>query len=101
VDAAVGGFYAPALGVQECDVYRGAVVGSLDEEIRWAKVRLFRLVQKSGRGRAKVDALLDKQMELIRKLELARVALLKAGIGEVEEALGDIEIEVVGGESSS
>lgn len=109
-NAATHGFYSDALLPNERELYSRAAPGSVDDEIRLAKVKLFRYVQAAGsvelhemvdgalevirkqgtdmkgidfdRRELKVAApdyadLIIRTLDLIRKLELARLALLK------------------------
>ncbi|GAB3249137.1 HGGxSTG domain-containing protein [Chitinimonas naiadis] len=107
------GFYSDALLPEELPLYQRATVGSLDDEIRLAKVKLHRFVRLSGN--TDLEELIDgavsvvkkrgahpkfgefdeteikaaapnysdlilKQIDLIRKLELARAELENAGL---------------------
>jgi hypothetical protein len=115
------GFYSDALrDDEERELYGRAAPGSVDDEIRLAKVKLFRYVKASGsvelqdmvdgalevirkqgedmrgvdydRRELKVAApdyadLIIRTLDLIRKLELARVQLLAAKGEEPVEAI--------------
>ena len=119
------GFYSDALLPEEKALYERAEVGSLDDEIRLARVKLHRFVKLSGSldlqqmidgalevarksGMAYDQAmqsmqpfdkqeikaaapnyaeLIIKQLDIIRKLELARLDINKAGGGDDPEAI--------------
>ncbi len=59
------GFYSNALLPEERDLYERAEVGSLDDEIRLARVKLHRLVRLSGS--ADVADLVDSALEVAKK----------------------------------
>ena len=119
------GFYSNALLPDERELYERAEVGSLDDEIRLARVKLFRYVRLAGsqelvdlvdgaievarksgiafdqatqsmqpfdKQEIKAAApnyaeLIIKQIDLIRKLELARLDINKAGGGDDPDAI--------------
>jgi hypothetical protein len=119
------GFYSDALLPEEKLLYERAEVGSLDDEIRLARVKLHRFVKLSGsldlqqmidgalevarksgmaydhatkemapfeKQEIKAAApdyadLIIRQIDLIRKLELARLDINKAGGGEDPDAM--------------
>jgi hypothetical protein len=117
------GFYSDALlDDDERALYDRAAPGSVDDEIKLAKVKLHRYVKASGsvelqdmvdgalevirkqgsdmrgvdydRRELKVAApdyadLVIRMLDLIRKLELARVQLLKNGAGSEDGDAGD------------
>lgn len=127
------GFYSDALTSDERVLYERAEVGSLDDEIRLARVKLHRFVRLSGsldlmdmvdgalqvtrkigeeydratesmqpydKKELKAAApdyadLIIRQIDLIRKLELARKDLLKENPPE-NPPVTKIEIEVIG-----
>ena len=59
------GFYSDALQPEELEMYQRAQVGSLDDEIRLAKVKLFRYVKASGS--ASMSEMVDGALEVIQK----------------------------------
>lgn len=119
------GFYSDALLPEERTLYERAEVGSLDDEIRLARVKLHRFVRLSGSLELQdlVDGALEvarksgiaydaatesmqpfdkqeikaaapnyaeliiKQLDIIRKLELARLDINKAGGGGDHDAM--------------
>lgn len=125
------GFYSDALLAEERPLYQRVEVGSLDDEIRLAKVKLFRFVRLSGNsalaemidgaieivrkaGDDKIFGAYDKQeikaaapnyadliirqLEVVRKLELARKDLNKAdddGKQPSDEPVTEMVIRVV------
>ena len=126
------GFYSDALLPEERPLYVRVEVGSLNDEIRLAKVKLFRfvklsnstelaeiidgaveLVQKIGEDPAlgayskqEIKAvapnyadLIIRQLEQVRKLELARREMMKSAEDESrlinDEPLGEMIIRVV------
>jgi hypothetical protein len=127
------GFYSDALSPDELVLYERAQVGSLDDEIRLARVKLHRyvklagsmdlmdmvdgalqIVRKTGEAydhaakemqpydKKEIKAaapdygdLIVRQIDLIRKLELARKELQDADKPPPEAPVGRIEIEVV------
>jgi len=123
-NSASTGFYARALLPEEAGLYAQVQIGSLDEEVRLAKLKLLRLVQLAGIEELRADealddepdalsddlsksrpktsgraarreikpeshyaALLQRQLELVRKLELSRFQMLGKAITEEEVAL--------------
>lgn len=128
------GFYSDALLPEERTLYERAEVGSLDDEIRLARVKLHRFVRLSGsidlmemidgalevtrkqglafdhvekemlpfdKREIKAAApdyadLIIRQIDLIRKLELARADLNKETPPPPAQAVGRIEVEIVG-----
>jgi hypothetical protein len=119
------GFYSDALLPDERLLYERAEVGSLDDEIRLARVKLHRFVRLSGSLELQdlIDGALEvarksgiaydqatesmqpfdkqeikaaapnyaeliiKQLDIIRKLELARLDINKAGGGDDPDAM--------------
>lgn len=59
------GFYSDALQADELELYQRAEVGSLDDEIRLAKVKLFRYVKASGS--TTMSEMVDGALEVIAK----------------------------------
>lgn len=59
------GFYSDALLAEERPLYERAEIGSLDDEIRLAKVKLFRFVRMSGNS--DVAEMVDGAIEIVRK----------------------------------
>ncbi|CAB3784382.1 HGGxSTG domain-containing protein [Pararobbsia alpina] len=132
------GFYSDALLPEERLLYERAEVGSLDDEIRLARVKLHRFVRLSGSlelqdmvdGALEVtrkigmayDPLIEdmapydkkefkaaapdyadliiRQIDLIRKLELARKDMLKDNPPE-DLPVTKIQIEVIGGRKNT
>ena len=130
-NAVAHGFYSGALLADERPLYERAEIGSLDDEIRLAKVKLFRFVRLSGdadlaemidgavdmvlragndkdigayeRREIKASApnyadLIIRQLDVIRKLELARKDLNKvddAGKSPPDEPVTEMVIRVV------
>lgn len=128
------GFYSDALLPDERKLYERAEVGSLDDEIRLARVKLHRFVRLSGsldlqqmidgalevarktgmaydqatkemapfdKSEIKAAApdyadLIIRQIDLIRKLELARADLSRETPPLPAQAVGRIEVEIVG-----
>lgn len=128
------GFYSDALLPEEKLLYERAEVGSLDDEIRLARVKLHRFVRLSGsleladmvdgalevtrkigmaydlatKDMAPYDKkelkaaapdyadLIIRQIDLIRKLELARADLKREAPPPPSQAVGRIEVEIVG-----
>lgn len=128
------GFYSDALLPDERLLYERAEVGSLDDEIRLARVKLHRFVRLSGSLELKdmVDGALEvtrkigmaydpatedmapydkkefkaaapdyadliiRQIDLIRKLELARKDLSLKDQPPPPQPVGRIEVEIVG-----
>jgi hypothetical protein len=128
------GFYSDALLPEEKLLYERAEVGSLDDEIRLARVKLHRFVKLSGSldlqqmidgalevarksGMAYDQAtqsmqpfdkqeikaaapdyadLIIRQIDLIRKLELARKDLSLKDQPPPPQPVGRIEVEIVG-----
>ena len=114
-----GGFYARALAPDDAELYAQVQVGSLDEEVRLAKLKLLKLVQlaaveelqlalpvddepvqdifgkppvaraakREPRPAPHYAALLQRQLELVRKLELSRFQMLGKAVAEDEVAL--------------
>lgn len=127
------GFYSDALTAEELVLYQRAEVGSLDDEIRLARVKLHRYVRLAGsmdlmdmvdgaleivrktglaydkaaeemlpydKKEIKAAApdygdLIVRQIDLIRKLELARKDLRESENPTPPPPVGRIEIEVV------
>lgn len=128
------GFYSDALLPEERVLYERAEVGSLDDEIRLARVKLHRFVRLSGSTDLQdlIDGALEvarksgmaydhatkemapfekqeikaaapdyadliiRQIDLIRKLELARADLNRETPPPPPQAVGRIEVEIVG-----
>lgn len=128
------GFYSDALLPEERVLYERAEVGSLDDEIRLARVKLHRFVRlansvdlmemvdgalqviyKTGEAWDQVEKqmlpfdkkeikaaapdyadLIIRQIDLIRKLELARADLSRETPPPPAQAVGRIEVEIVG-----
>ncbi len=59
------GFYSDALTAEEKPIWVRVQIGSIDDEIRLMRVKLFRLVKLSGS--ADVADLIDSAIEVVRK----------------------------------
>jgi len=80
-----------ALSPNEQAIFAQVEVGSLDDEIRLAKTELIRLVGVSsqGEGAARSGDVILKQLDAVRKLELARLRVISVGqAGGADEDLG-------------
>jgi hypothetical protein len=65
-NAVTHGFYSSALfDEEERDLYSRAAIGNLDDEIRLAKVKLYRYVKRAGV--TDLQTLVDGALEVIRK----------------------------------
>lgn len=90
--ASSAGLYAKALLPDEKPLYEQMAAGNLDEEIRLAKVKLYRYVRLSVSADAAPEEkrtglpnyadLMLKQLDMIRKLELARLAMQRGELGD-------------------
>lgn len=122
-NAVTHGFYSDALQPEELVLWQRVEVGSLDEELKLARVKLHRLVRLSGSSDVAelVDAALEvatrmdthpkfgemekreikvkaqqygdliaRQLDLIRKLELARLQMLEAAQVAKERARDEV-----------
>lgn len=125
------GFYSDALLAEERPLYERAEIGTLDDEIRLAKVKLFRFVKLANSAdlAEMIDGAIDvvkkigddpifgaydkqeikaaapnyaeliiKQLEVIRKLELARKDLNKSDDGDKghsDEPVTEMVVKVV------
>lgn len=63
------GFYSDALLPEERDLYERVEIGSLDDEIRLARVKLHRFVRLSGS--TELQELIDGALEVARKTGMA------------------------------
>jgi len=63
------GFYSSALQPEERALYERVQVGSLDDEIKLARVKLHRFVQRSGS--LELQEMVDGALEVTRKMGMA------------------------------
>lgn len=139
LNAVKHGFYSDALLPEERTLYERAEVGSLDDEIRLARVKLHRYVQRAGSlelldavdgalevirktgmaydqaakemvpyDKTEIKAaapdyadLIIRQIDLIRKLELARAEIKDDDDGKDDTPVGKLVIEVVKGQADA